>query len=977
MYAAVDPQAHQVGSAARCDDREIASHHRVLVFGLEEPYRPRKRHEGHHHSHHHHGRHGHHSHHHHHHQRGRTHGSHSKSGKEGRARHRLTVEGQDSSPLGSDASPNEPPSERVKFIIGEDNDMNDTPTVFTELEELCENKDHKLEWKETARWIKFEEDVEHAGDKWSKPHVATLSLHSLFELRHCILKGNVILDLEATNLEQITDVILDHMVASRQLEEIHRHRVLETILLKHRHYGDHHHSHHHKGILQAIKGSFGRHLDELDQGNSRTGSHASLTGTSGENAGDHADKGDGHSRNMSSASGLTHQAKEPSLMKKIPPGSEASNVLVGELNFLTEPLIAFVRLHDAVTLGDLTEIPLPTRFIFLLLGPLGSQQANHEVGRSISTLMSDPLFHDVAYKAKSREDVLAGIDLFLDQVVVLPPGEWDPTIRIEPPKQLPSAEERKKSFCHPPMPSAIDQPKHHAPTGHKRSGSNAGAGGEDGGGDGNVTTARVGDGGNNNQEDHADPTLKKTGRLFGGLIADVRRKAKFYKSDFADIFNLQIISSIIFIYFAVISPAITFGGLLGDKTDNHQAAFESVLSVSITGIVWSFAGGQPIIKLGPTGPMLIFEEILYDFCNGREGLDYLAFRFWIGVWTTLFCLILVATDASVLVRYVTRFTEETFSVLISVIFIYEALKKLAEISSKYSSAPCLNCVCNCTVNGTTVNGTTMNGFVVAMFPMQTANASCNDFGTMNNLTTTSVCPEITGFREVFFLSVILMFGTFFLALYLKGFKQTSYLPARARQIVSDYAVVVAVIFWIVIDVAFSVDTPKLSVPDKFQPTRNDREFVISPVPSGFPAWAPFAAILPALLVTILLFMDQQITGIIVNRKENKMKKGAGYHLDLFIVCILFFICSLLGLPWVVAATVQSITHVNSLQVFSKTQAPGEQPKFLGIREQRVTSLVVSILAGVSLLMTPLLNIIPMPVLYGLFLYMGVASLQVC
>ena len=56
----------------------------------------------------------------------------------------------------------------------------------------------------TFRWIKFEEDVEHAGDKWSKPHVATLSLHSLFELRHCILKGNVILDLEATNLEQIT-----------------------------------------------------------------------------------------------------------------------------------------------------------------------------------------------------------------------------------------------------------------------------------------------------------------------------------------------------------------------------------------------------------------------------------------------------------------------------------------------------------------------------------------------------------------------------------------------------------------------------------------------------------------------------------------------------------------------------------------------------------------------------------------------------
>lgn len=33
---------------------------------------------------------------------------------------------------------------------------------------------------------------------------------------------------------------------------------------------------------------------------------------------------------------------------------------------------------------------------------------------------------------------MAGIDEFLDQVTVLPPGEWDPSIRIEPPKNVPS-----------------------------------------------------------------------------------------------------------------------------------------------------------------------------------------------------------------------------------------------------------------------------------------------------------------------------------------------------------------------------------------------------------------------------------------------------------------------------------------------------------------------------------------------------------
>ena len=52
------------------------------------------------------------------------------------------------------------------------------------------------------------------------------------------------------------------------------------------------------------------------------------------------------------------------------------------------------------------------------------------------------VFHDIAYKAKDRQDLLAGIEEFLDEVIVLPPGEWDPDIRIEPPKSLPSADKR-------------------------------------------------------------------------------------------------------------------------------------------------------------------------------------------------------------------------------------------------------------------------------------------------------------------------------------------------------------------------------------------------------------------------------------------------------------------------------------------------------------------------------------------------------
>ena len=80
-------------------------------------------------------------------------------------------------------------------------------------------------------------------------------------------------------------------------------------------------------------------------------------------------------------------------------------------------------------------------------------------------------------------------------------------------------------------------------------------------------------------------------------------------------------------------------------------------------------------------------------------------------------------------------------------------------------------------------------------------------------------------------------------------------------------------------------------------------------------------------------------------------------------------------PWCEASTVPAINHVKSLTMYSSASAPGEKPKFLGIREQRVTHIVVFIFIGLSVFMAPMLSMIPMPVLFGLFLFMGVASLN--
>lgn len=58
-------------------------------------------------------------------------------------------------------------------------------------------------------------------------------------------------------------------------------------------------------------------------------------------------------------------------------------------------------------------------------------------------------------------------------------------------------------------------------------------------------------------------------------------------------------------------------------------------------------------------------------------------RLWIGLHSCLQCLILVASDASYIIKYMTRFTEEGFSSLISFIFVSDAIKKMVGIFQYY------------------------------------------------------------------------------------------------------------------------------------------------------------------------------------------------------------------------------------------------------------------------------------------------------
>ncbi|XP_061442934.1 anion exchange protein 4 isoform X2 [Rhineura floridana] len=761
-------------------------------------------------------------------------------------------------------------AERVSLMLKPEEEEEEEgatcPVLFIQLSELFSTPEG-LEWRQTARWIKFEEKVEDGGERWSKPHVTTLSLHSLFELRTCIKKGAVLLDLEAHSFKQILEKVIETQIENHALRPELLKQLMYVLLLKPQH-------HITKSQLKMVaEMSVGSCSDKANRCSDPSGEVSEVP--------------------------LKEQLKNH-FKKKIPAGTEVANILVGEASFLEKPFIAFVRLQESVLLGSLAEVAFPSRFLFILLGPRAKVKAYHEIGRAVATLLTDELFQRVARKARDTEDLIAGIDEFLDELTVLPPGKWDPTTRITPPKCLPSPQKRISlhfrewnPHCHGNVSAIEDRHVH----GHQ----------------------------------HVSEELKRTGRLFGGLVKDIQRKAPWYCSDFYDALNIQCFSAILYIFLATVTNAITFGGMLGDATENMQGVLESFLGTAFAGAFFCLFSGQPLTILSSTGPVLVFERLLFSFSKDYS-LDYLEFRLWIGLWVAFFGLILVATEASYLVQYFTRFTEEGFCALISFIFIYDAVKKMLSLVEHYpvnwnykiSDVTLYSCTCSVPErdNSSLLNKTLFSAF--------------SSFG--------------------------------------ENFKSSRYFPTALRRLVGDFSIILAILIFCGIDAALGLETPKLIVPSTIKPTNPARGWVVFPFGAN-PWWICLASSVPAILVIILIFMDQQITAVILNRKEYKLQKGAGFHLDFFCVSLLMIFTSVMGLPWYVSATVISLAHMDSLKKESTTCAPGEQPKFLGIREQRVTGLIVFILTGLSVFLAPILKFIPMPVLYGIFLYMGVAALS--
>ncbi|KAF6004690.1 solute carrier 4 [Cyanidiococcus yangmingshanensis] len=398
-----------------------------------------------------------------------------------------------------------------------------------------------------------------------------------------------------------------------------------------------------------------------------------------------------------------------------------------------------------------------------------------------------------------------------------------------------------------------------------------------------------------------------------GLGRDIAQRAPLYWSDWKDGLNIKSVAVILFLYFACLAPIVAFGGITAQITQGAMGVVEFLISGALCGMLYHGLAGQPLTIVGPTGLTLAFTASLYKVCHSA-GLPFLATYAWVGVWTAFFLFLLAIFNTSSLIRYCTRFTDDCFNALIAATFLYEAFRSI----------------------GSSFRRSGMD-------------------------------------KTEAFMGLSLSLGTFIVGRTLSEFRQSRYLRRSVREFLSDFGAAIAIFSMTLVSQLpewGGYSLPRLQVPLSFQLAGN-RPWLVPMLAA--PMQVRVFAVVPAILLTVLFFLDQNITVRVVNAPAHKLRKGEAYHLDLLMLSVITLIASVLGLPWMCAATVQSLNHVRSLAITETYLQPGERApreRIVSVIENRLTGFMIHFALGMSLLLLPLLRRIPVAVISGLFLYMG-------
>uniref|UniRef100_A0A663DJM3 Solute carrier family 4 member 11 n=1 Tax=Aquila chrysaetos chrysaetos TaxID=223781 RepID=A0A663DJM3_AQUCH len=452
-----------------------------------------------------------------------------------------------------------------------------------------------------------------------------------------------------------------------------------------------------------------------------------------------------------------------------------------------------------------------------------------------------------------------------------------------------------------------------------------------------------------------------------GISDDIARRFPVYALDFTDgvIGNNKAIgkyiTTMIFLYFACLLPSIAFGSLNDENTRGAIDVQKTIVGQCIGGLLYALFSGQPLVVLLTTAPLALYINVIRGICDDYN-LDFSAFYAWTGLWNSFFLVMYSLFNFSLLMKLFKRSTEEIIALFISITFVLDAFKGIIKVFKKYY-----------------YHGRTGDSYLEKARTDAIPSLGINTTFLMNSSVSRSMSLENqTGTHDVHYgretavLSLMLMLGTLWLGHTLYQFKKSPYLHARVREILSDCALPISVLTFSAVG-SYIFKEIEMS---KFNYNPSESLFVLAPVQS-LSIGSVMSAMGLGFLLSMLFFIEQNIVASLTNAPENRLVKGTAYHWDLLLVALINTGLSIFGLPWIHAAFPHSPMHVRALAYVEERVENGHiYETIVSVKETRLTSLVANFLVGLSLLLLPFpLQWIPKPVLYGLFLYIALTSID--
>ncbi|PON24005.1 hypothetical protein TGAM01_v207016 [Trichoderma gamsii] len=167
---------------------------------------------------------------------------------------------------------------------------------------------------------------------------------------------------------------------------------------------------------------------------------------------------------------------------------------------------------------------------------------------------------------------------------------------------------------------------------------------------------------------------------FRGMVNDIRRRAPYYVSDWLDAWDYRVVPATVFMYFANILPALAFSLDMFQNTGSNYGVNEVLLASVLGSVVFSIFSAQPLVIVGVTGPITVFNSTVYNIMK-PTGVNYLGFMAWIGIWSLILHWILAITNSCNWLRWVTRFPCDIFGFYVAFIYLQKGIQTLERLGS--------------------------------------------------------------------------------------------------------------------------------------------------------------------------------------------------------------------------------------------------------------------------------------------------------